>query len=68
MNIVKNIKRLRLLNNMRQKDLAEILSVSPQAISKWESGKNMPDISVLPQIADNFGVSMDELFDYKKKS
>ena len=62
MNIGKNIKRLRLLNDMKQKDLAKILSVSPQAISKWESGKNMPDISILPKIAECFGVSIDDLF------
>ena len=62
MNIGKNIKRLRLLNDMKQKDFAKILSVSPQAISKWENGKNMPDISILPKIAESFGVSIDDLF------
>ena len=65
MNIGKNIKRLRLLNDMKQKDFAKILSVSPQAISKWENGKNMPDISVLPKIADIFGTSIDELLGHK---
>lgn len=43
----------------------KMLSTSPQAISKWENGKNMPDISVLPQIADVFGISIDELLGHK---
>ena len=65
MNIGKNIKRLRLLNDMKQKEFAQMLSISPQAISKWENGKNMPDISVLPKIADIFGTSIDELLGHK---
>lgn len=67
MNIGQKIKALRTANGIRQKQFAQMLSISPQAISKWENGKNMPDISVLPKIADCFGISMDELFDYKKK-
>lgn len=58
------IKYLRKQHNITQKDLARSLCVTSQAISKWENGKNMPDISVLPKVAQIFGVSIDELFDY----
>lgn len=68
MTIGQKIRALREQSGMTQKDLAKMLSISAQAISKWENGVNYPDISVLPQIADGFGISMDELFDYKKKS
>jgi len=67
MSIGQKIRALRLSHSLKQRELAKMLSISPQAISKWENGKNMPDISVLPKIADCFGISMDELFDHKKK-
>ena len=66
MEIGQKIKTLRLERGMKQKELAKVLSISSQAISKCENGKTLPDISVLPQIADYFGISMDELFDYKR--
>lgn len=58
------IRYLRKQHNITQKDLAKSLCVTSQAISKWENGKNMPDISVLPMVARLFGISMDELFDF----
>ena len=58
------IKLLRKQHHITQKDLAKYLCVTSQAISKWENGKNMPDITVLPMVAKIFGISMDELFDY----
>ena len=58
------IKYLRKQHNITQKDLAKSLCVTSQAISKWENGKNMPDITVLPMVAKLFGISMDELFDF----
>ena len=58
------IKYLRKQHNITQKDLAKSLCVTSQAISKWENGKNMPDITVLPMVARLFGISMDELFDF----
>ena len=58
------IKCLRKQHNITQKDLAKSLCVTSQAISKWENGKNMPDITVLPMVAKLFGISMDELFDF----
>ena len=58
------IRYLRKQHNITQKDLAKSLCVTSQAISKWENGKNMPDITVLPMVAKLFGISMDELFDF----
>ena len=44
-----------------QDQLAEKMNVSPQAVSKWENDLSCPDISLLPQLADLFNVSIDEL-------
>lgn len=59
--VAKNITELRLLNNMTQMELAEKLNYSDKTISKWERGESSPDIAVLVQIADLFGVTMDYL-------
>ena len=59
--IAKNITELRLLNNMTQLDLAEKLNYSDKTISKWERAESSPDISVLVEIADLFGITLDEL-------
>lgn len=56
------IKTLRLSNSMTQEQLAQKLGVSAQAVSKWESGTNMPDIQLLPDLSVIFGVTIDELF------
>lgn len=59
--VAKNISELRLLNNMTQIELGERLNYSDKTISKWERGESSPDISVLVEIADLFGVSLDYL-------
>ena len=59
--IAKNIAQLRQENGLTQLELAEKLSYSDKAISKWEHGDSVPDISVLVRIADLFGVSLDYL-------
>ena len=46
---------------MSQSGLAEILLVTPQAVSKWERGIALPDIELLIPLADIFSVSLDEL-------
>ena len=61
-NIGANIARLRREHNMKQDELAEMLDVTPQAVSKWENGASMPDISLLPKLANIFGVTIDDLF------
>ena len=59
--IAKNISELRLQNNMTQLELGERLNYSDKTISKWERGESTPDISVLIEIAELFGVTLDEL-------
>lgn len=59
--VAKNITELRLLNNMTQLELAEKLNYSDKTISKWERAESSPDISVLVEIAELFGVSLDYL-------
>lgn len=55
------ISDLRKHNNYTQAELAQLLNVSPQAVSKWERGESMPDISLLPLMAKLLGVTVDEL-------
>lgn len=52
---------LRRNKNLTQEEVAERFGVSPQAVSKWENGISMPDVLLLPDIADYFDVSLDEL-------
>ncbi len=56
------IRQLRLAASMTQEQLAQKLGVSSQAVSKWESGTNMPDILMLPNLSVIFGVTIDDLF------
>ena len=57
----RRIARLRLARTATQERLAKELNVSPQAVSKWENDINYPDISLLPDLAQFLGVSVDEL-------
>ena len=59
--IAKNIAKVRRAAGMTQLQLAEQLNYSDKAVSKWESGASLPDIVVLKQIADIFGVTVDYL-------
>lgn len=61
-NIGKKIRTLRLGKDVKQEELADYLGISFQAVSKWETGASVPDISLLPDIAVFFGVTIDELF------
>ena len=58
------IKSLRKQKNISQEVFANYLGVSFQAVSKWENGNTMPDVTMIPAIASYFGVSTDELFDF----
>ena len=58
------IKALRKGKNISQEVLAQVLGVSFQAVSKWETGTCMPDVAMIPAIAGFFEVSTDELFDF----
>ena len=63
MEIGNKIKQLRNKSGMTQEQLAAMLGISAQSVSKWETGIAMPDITLLPLLAECFGVSIDELFD-----
>ena len=62
--IGEKLRLLRRKNDVTQERLAEYLGVTPQAVSRWESGVCYPDMETLPHIADFFTISMDELFSY----
>ena len=59
--IAKNIYTLRTANKMTQLEMAERLNYSDKAVSKWERAEGLPDIVVIKQIADMFGVTVDYL-------
>ena len=63
MNIGSKIKRLRSKAGLTQDQLASRLGISGQSVSKWETSVTMPDICLLPSLAGELGVSIDELFD-----
>lgn len=61
MNIGKRIHEIRQQKNITQEQLAKDLAISRQAVSKWESGKAIPDIENLMYISNLYDVSLDEL-------
>jgi len=63
--IGKKITDLRKATNMTQMELADKLGISFQAVSNWERGNTMPDISKLPELAEIFSISVDELLNGK---
>lgn len=56
---------LRKKNGYTQQVLVEKLGITFQAVSKWETYQSCPDITLLPVIAETFGISIDELFGKK---
>ncbi|MDD4164179.1 MAG: helix-turn-helix domain-containing protein [Eubacteriales bacterium] len=60
--LANNIAKHRKAKNLTQETLAARLGISFQAISKWENEQSCPDILLLPQLSEIFGVSIDELF------
>ena len=61
--IAENIRRFRSKKGFTQSDLAILLSVSAQAVSRWESGQAFPDITLLPLLAKYLNVSIDKLLE-----
>lgn len=61
----KRIAMLRRQKELKQEELARMLNVSPQAVSKWENDQTCPDISLLPKLAQILGVTVDELLSGK---
>ena len=61
-----NLIELRKLHNMSQEELAELIGISRQTLSKYETGESLPDIEKCKMIADVFGVLLDDLVNYNK--
>ena len=55
MELGKKIRQLRFKAGMTQEQLAEKLGIGPQSVSKWENAVAMPDISLLPKLAEEIG-------------
>ncbi len=66
--ISKNIKRLRMLQNMSQEELSQKLFVSRQAVSSWENGRTQPDLEMIQKLSDLFGVQVEELLYGEKRN
>ena len=62
------LKKLRKEKGITQEQLAEILNVSGRTVSRWETGNNMPDISILVDIADYYDISIPEIISGERKS
>ncbi len=64
--IGKFIKEIRKKENLSQKQFAEKYGVTYQAVSKWETGKNIPDITILKMMCEEYNMNLDELLNAKK--
>lgn len=62
------IAQLRKEKGLKQDELAEMLGITPQAVSKWENDQTCPDISLLPKLAEILGVMVDELLSGKTEA
>ena len=62
------LKALRKEKGLTQEQLAETLGVSGRTVSRWETGSNMPDLAVLVQLTDYYGVELREILDGERKS
>ena len=62
------LKELRKEKGITQEQLAEKLNVSGRSVSRWETGNNMPDISLLVEIADFYDVDVREIIEGERKS
>ncbi len=62
------IKNIRKKHHLTQNEMAKKLNVTYQAVSKWENGKSIPDISILKDISEKFNVEIDEIIKGKEKN
>lgn len=60
-----NLVQMRKLLQLTQEDIAEKLGVTRQSVAKWEAGESIPDLDKCKQMADIFGVSLDDLANYE---
>lgn len=63
-----NLQELRKLRGLSQEELAEMIGVSRQTLSKYETGESLPDIEKCRLLADAFGVAIDDLVNYEAGS
>ena len=63
--IGKFIKEIRIREKLSQQKFAEKYGVTYQAVSKWENGKNIPDITILKQMCNEYGMNLDDLLETK---
>lgn len=61
MNLSYNLKQKREEHNLSQEDVAQILNISRQSVSKWENGNCYPDLDNLIRLSDLYHISLDEL-------
>lgn len=62
------IKELRKEKNLTQEQLAEHFSVARRTVSRWENSNNLPDLDILIEMSDLFGVDLREILDGERKS
>ena len=62
------LKELRKEKGLTQEQFAEIVNVSNRTVSRWENGNNMPDLDILIQISDYYGINLRELLEGERKS
>lgn len=67
MSFAENLKQVRKEKNLSQEELAEILDVSRQAVSKWEQGIGYPEVEKLLLMANRLNISLDSLMATEKE-
>ncbi len=60
------IRQLRISQNLTQQEFGQLFNVSTQAVSKWETNVNIPDITILKEICNHFDIDLNELLNNKK--
>ena len=68
MSFAENLVELRKYHDFSQEELADMISVSRQTLSKYETGESLPDIEKCKRLANVFGVTIDDLISYDKKN
>ncbi len=66
MSFAEKLREIRKENHLSQEDLAELLDVSRQSVSKWEQSSGYPEVEMLLQLAEKLHVSLDELMDMEQ--
>ena len=61
------LKTLRKEKDLTQEELADKMNVSRRTVSRWETGSNLPDLSILVELADLYDVDLREIFDGERK-